>query len=81
LDGQLVGDHFYYGAPWEIGLKRFASQLKDRSLYLYFHALRKDAPCLAYFKDKMPPFGGNDEYLKINSITVVPEYKCKVVIE
>jgi beta-galactosidase len=81
LDGQLIGDHFYYGVPWEIGLKRFASQLKGHPLYLYFHALRKDAACLAYFKDKMPPFGGNDEYLKINSITLIPEYKCKVVIE
>jgi hypothetical protein len=81
LDGQLIADHFYYGAPWEIGIKRFAEQLKGQPLYLYFHAINKDAPCLIYFKDKMPPFGSNSEYLKINSIKVIPEYKCKVEIE
>lgn len=80
LDGRLMADHFYYGAPWEIGLKRFAKQLKDHPIYLFFHALRKDAPCLDYFKDKMPPFGDKNEYLTINSLTVIPEYKCRVSI-
>jgi hypothetical protein len=81
LDGQLVADHFYYGAPWEIGIKRFANQLKDQPLYLFFHAIRKDAACLAYFKDRMPPFGDKDEYLEIRSVTIVPEYKCRINIE
>lgn len=81
LDGQLIADHFYYGRSWEIGLKRFASEIKGRPLYLYFHAIRKDAPCLIYFKDKMPPFGNNDEYLTINHIIVIPEYKCQVKID
>lgn len=76
LNGRLVADHFYYGVPWEIGLKRFAKQLKDHPFYLYFHAMRKDAACLEYLKDKMLPFGDKTEYLKINSITAVPEYKC-----
>lgn len=81
LDGHLIADQFYYGAPWEIGLKRFASQLKDQPLYLYFRAIRKDQACLAYFKDRMPPFGDKDEYLEIRSVTVVPEYKCRINIE
>lgn len=74
-DGKLIGDHFYYGAPWEIGLKRFATEFKNKPLYLYFLPIRKDAPCLAYF-DKQPPFGMEEEYLKINSIKIIPEYKC-----
>lgn len=81
LNGQLIADHFYYGAPWEIGIKRFAEQLKGQPLYLYFHAINKDAPCLVYFKDKMPPFGNAAEYLKINSVKVIPEYKCKIKLE
>ena len=81
LDGHLVADHFYYGAPLEIGLKRFAKQLKDQPLYLYFHAMRNDAACLEYLKDKLPPFGDKTEYLNIRSITVVPEYKCRVEIK
>lgn len=81
LDGRLMADQFYYGAHWEIGLKRFAKQLKDHPIYLFFHALRKDASCLDYFKDKMPPFGDKDEYLAIRSITFIPEYKCRISIQ
>lgn len=81
LDGHLIADQFYYGASWEIGIKRFANQLKDQPLYLFFHAIRKDQACLAYFKDKMPPFGDKDEYLEIKSVTIVPEYKCRINVE
>jgi hypothetical protein len=81
LDGRLVADHFYYGAPWEIGIKRFAGQLKSQPLYLYFHPIAKDAACLDYLKGKLPPFGDQQEYLKINSITVIPEYKCRVEMD
>lgn len=79
LDGHLIADHFYYGAPWEIGLKRFAQQLKYQPLYLFFHAIKKDAACLEYFTNKIP-FGDAPEYLNINSITIIPEYKCKVEV-
>ncbi|MET0392995.1 MAG: beta-galactosidase [Chitinophagaceae bacterium] len=78
LDGELAADHFYYGVPWEIGLKRFAGRLKDQPLYLLFHAMKKDAACLEYLKEKIPPFGDQSEYLKINGLTVIPEYKCRI---
>lgn len=29
LKGELVLDHFYYGAPWQISLKRFQQELTD----------------------------------------------------
>lgn len=80
LDGHLITDHFYYGAPWEIGMKRFAQQLKNQPLYLFFHAIKKDAACLEYFTNKIP-FNDDPEYLTINSITVIPEYKCRVEIK
>lgn len=73
--GKLIGDHFYYGAPWEIGLKRFASDFRNKPIFLYFTPIRKNASCLDYFEEPIP-FGKEDDYLQVNSIIVIPEYKC-----
>jgi len=77
-DGKLITDHFYYGTPWEIGIKRFAPLLKNKPLYLYFHALPKDAACLEYLRGKIPSVIDDKGYLQINSIRVIPEYKCHI---
>jgi hypothetical protein len=37
-------DDFYNGKPWEIGLKRFAPQILEKSLVLKLLPLRRDAP-------------------------------------
>jgi len=80
LDGKLIADHFYYGAPWEIGLKRFYKNLKSKPLYLYFHPLIPGAACLDYLTGKVPPLSNGKEYFKINSIHFIPEYKCRLTM-
>lgn len=40
-NGQLFHDHFYNGAPWEIGLKRFSKQLENGEIVLETTPLRK----------------------------------------
>ena len=40
-------DHFYYGAPWQISLKRFQQELTDEELSFYIRPLRKNAPFLS----------------------------------
>ena len=47
LKGELVLDHFYYGAPWQISLKRFQQELTDEELSFYIRPLRKNAPFLS----------------------------------
>ncbi len=32
IDGKLVGDNFYNGTPWEIGLNRFAGRMENNEL-------------------------------------------------
>lgn len=40
-NGRLFHDHFYNGAPWEIGLKRFEAQLQNGEIVLETTPLRK----------------------------------------
>ncbi|MEU4446981.1 beta-galactosidase [Actinosynnema sp. NPDC050801] len=32
VDGRLVADHFWYGPPWEIGLRRFADEVVEHGI-------------------------------------------------
>jgi beta-galactosidase len=82
IGGDMVNDHLYYGDPWMIGLKRYATALKDNRMYLYFHPMHKGASYLSYFTtaDK-PGFGTESTILQIKSIEVIPEYKCRLTLE
>lgn len=41
---QLLADHFWYGVPWEIGLRRFADVISRDGLRLEVLPLRDNAP-------------------------------------
>jgi hypothetical protein len=41
---QLLADHFWYGAPWEVGLRRFADVISRDGLRLEILPLRENAP-------------------------------------
>jgi hypothetical protein len=77
-EGQhLLGDDFYHGATWEVGLKRFAP-LAGQNLTLDVLPLRKDAPI--YFSPKArPDFGSAEQISAVRAITAVPEYEVRVV--
>mgnify|MGYP001251407472 FL=1 len=80
IDGQLVDDHFYYGRPWRIGLKRFWSRLARHEMYCYFRPLYPDAP----FLDDLPPEAIPDnlrdpeQTLQIRTIRIVPVFRTYV---
>jgi beta-galactosidase len=73
-DGELVADHFYFGRPWDIGLKRF---LKDggASFVVYFRPLEADR---AYSADlaaagvTVPP---GKRVLEVREVSIEPEYQ------
>jgi beta-galactosidase len=78
LDGQLIADDFYNGKPWEIGLKRFAPQVLEKSLILKLLPLRKDAP--VYIAPQYrPDFGGASEVLELRGMRAEAEYEGLVV--
>lgn len=74
LKGELVLDHFYYGAPWQISLKRFQQELTDEELSFYIRPLRKNAPFLSDLPGEAVPDFSKGSVVRIDSVQVVPQY-------
>lgn len=81
IGGYLVLDHYYYGIPWTIGLRRFKNELKNEYLNFYFRPLRKDAPFIGDLPvEAIPDFSQKDADCLVRSVDVIPEYKAIVNI-
>ena len=74
LKGELVLDHFYYGAPWKISLKRFQQELTDEELSFYIRPLWKNAPFLSDLPGEAVPDFSKGSVVRIDSVQVVPQY-------
>jgi hypothetical protein len=75
INGKLVADNFYNGLPWEIGLKRFASEVFQTGLVIQITPMRDQSQ--VYLEDwaKMP--AGQEP--NIQKIEVLPEYSASIV--
>ena len=81
IGGYLVLDHYYYGIPWTIGLRRFKNELKNEYLSFYFRPLRKDDPFIGDLPvEAIPDFSQKDADCLVRSVDVIPEYKAIVNI-
>jgi beta-galactosidase len=77
INGELVDDHFYFGQPWRIGLKRFLARLAEDGMYISFRPIYKDAPFLPDLSvSAVPDFSKQREVLQLNQIRVLPEYRA-----
>lgn len=74
LDGHLIADDFYYGRPWEIGLKRLAPQILEKGLVLKFLPLCKESP-IYIAPEHLPDFSEAREVLLVRSIQAAVEYE------
>ncbi|MEA3188809.1 MAG: beta-galactosidase [Chthoniobacter sp.] len=74
IGDQLIDDDFYFGRPWEIGLRRFAPEVLQKGITLKILPLRKDAP-LYIPKDRLPEFGENGEAVGVSKVTLTQEYE------
>ncbi len=80
IGGELVADHFYFGQPWEIGLRTFAERLTHEDLVLVYHPLSPDAP----FWGDLPPAVRTElanrasPMLEIEDPVLQPEYRTRV---
>lgn len=73
-DGELVADHFYYGKPWDIGLKRFLKE-GDASLVVYFRPLESDRAYSADLAEAGVPVPAGKRVLDVRELTIQPEYQ------
>ena len=78
IDGKLVGDHLYQGAPWEVGLRKFTALAAGQSLVLLFHPSHRSYPYLQDIApEQQPRFAeGQDEFLEIGELSVRAEYRA-----
>ena len=82
MGGDIVLDHFWYGAPWSIGLKRFTDDLKKHEeMTFYFRPLKKNAPFIKMGgvpDSAFPDFTKQSSILSINKVELLPEYRMSV---
>lgn len=80
VDGHLIDDHFYFGRPWDISLRRFADRLADRELIFVFQPIRRDA---TYLKDIPAAFSpafadGEQDHFEFRGVEFTPEYRAEL---
>jgi beta-galactosidase len=80
IDGKLIGDNFYYGAPWELGLNRFANLLENNELFILIQPLEKTSSALRYIPTGMAfrKESTREHLAEIKSISTVVEQKIIV---
>ena len=81
IDGELVADHFFYGQPWELGLRRWARE--DASeLLLLFHPLHPGAGYIDDLPREMRPRfeSDRDAHLQIDGFDVIPVYRGSLTL-
>jgi hypothetical protein len=77
LGGRLINDDFYNGAPLEIGLRRYAAELKNAELTIAVLPLRRDAitgtnPLIFVPAAAQPDFAGKDSVARLDALEIVP---------
>jgi hypothetical protein len=77
IGDQFINDDFYFGQPWEIGIKRFSPSISEKGLTIKALPLRKDLP-IYLEPDKVPQFNADGEALEMRSITAEPEYQLTI---
>ncbi|WP_114790761.1 beta-galactosidase [Niabella yanshanensis] len=82
VNGELVADNFYNGLPWQVGLRKFLSApVTPKEMVFYFRPMQKDATYLQDlepYPGYVPDFGKANEYLKVDSISLIPQYKITI---
>ncbi len=77
LGDRLITDDFYNGAALEVGLRRYAAELKHAELTIAILPLRRDAitggkPLIYVPVSAQPDFAGRDSVVRIDGVELVP---------
>jgi hypothetical protein len=82
MNGEQLTDNFYTSKPWIVGLKRYATALKNSEMYFYFMPMSKDAPYLSYLdKTVIPDFGSRKEFLEIKTPLIETEQRINIELK
>ncbi|RZL49830.1 MAG: glycosyl hydrolase family 35 [Pedobacter sp.] len=82
LDNRLVADDFYKGLTWNIGLKQFLDQAKEKELQFYFRPIYPTASYLVDLQPSAKPsFKEGSKLVDIKKMSLTPEYKFTINIK
>lgn len=78
INGRMISDNFSNGAPWEIGLRDFAGQLKKDCVTVYIVPLKEGVnvnveSAMAARSEKAERYVG-----KLHSVSIQPVYEIKI---
>lgn len=72
----MLDDHFFYGTPWNVGLKRYSQRLTG-PLTLTVLPLRSDAA--VYIEPQVKPaFPASGQIAEVRKVELIPEYELKL---
>ena len=83
IGDRLIDDDFYYGRPWEIGLRRFAPAVLEKGITLKILPMPKDAPIYIQ-EDRRPRIYANGqsfEFRGADLFGVEPEITYELSIQ
>lgn len=74
IGGTMILDHFWYGQPWKIGLKRLTEKISKEDLVFYFRPIERSFSYLIDIpEDDMPDFS-DGSVCAINNVEIIPQY-------
>ncbi|WP_321437460.1 beta-galactosidase [uncultured Bacteroides sp.] len=80
LGNKLLTDNFYNGKPFELGLKRYASDIYSKELTISILPLSKDAP-IYLPKQAWPDFKGTESIVTLPKVNVYEKQQIVLVAE
>ncbi len=74
LNDKFITDDFYNGRPFDIGLRRHASEILNGRLQVAILPLQKDAP-IYMAQEARPDFGEAGSIVELRSVELMPHYQ------
>ena len=79
LNGRLIQDDFYYGNYFDLGLRRFASELPGADLRVEILPLRKDAP-IYLAPSALPNFGKAESLVELKRVELINRCEAALTV-
>lgn len=79
IDGDMIHDNFYNGAPWELGIARFADRLQKHPLTINITPIRKGANVNVESTMAARLEEADELVGQLNAVTAVPVYEIKII--
>lgn len=79
LGNELVGDDFWHGCTWTLGLQRFKFLLSQEDMTIRLRPIQAGHPCLKSLPaNVIPDFSQSSKVCQVKRLEIIPEYKLDI---